>query len=179
MLPMRRALLIGSTFLLVACDGVPPPLATAPGSADRGSAFDCPASEGTPRVELCDGSDAHQPMPDGATYEVLPMGQGFTAILTPVWFGGLPGGEVLSEIDLLFLSDAGDELAGRNNKNWMLPCDDNDNVAAEWMDTIFPPGTQAGEHDGVTGTLFFTVELDDGTVLTDEVAGVLEHSSDY
>jgi hypothetical protein len=175
---MYRALLTGIALLL-GCDGYAPPLATAEGSGGAGSAFDCPASEGTPRVELCDGSEEHRPVEDGVTYEVRNMPQGFTVIMTPVWFGGLPGGEVLEEMDLRFVTDAGDEIAGRNNRNWMLPCDDNDNVAANWLDTILPSGTQPGDYHAVTGTQYLTVELSDGTVLTDEVTATLEHTSEW
>ncbi len=179
MVGMSRSVLLAIALPLVACDGLAAPLATAPASTESGSAFDCPASTGAPRVQLCDGSEEHRPVQDGAVYVVRPMPQGYTVIMSPVWFGGLPGGEIVAEIDLRFLSDAGDEIAARNNRNWMLPCDDNDNVAADWLDTILPPGTQPGEFDGVSGTLGVTVELDDGTVLTDEVAAVLEHTTDF
>lgn len=174
--PVRGLALIG--LFVLGCEGVAPPLLTGPGSTDSYGSFSCPASDGAPRIELCDGSAEHRPMEDGATYDVRLMPQGFTVIMTPVWFGGLPGGDVLAELDLAFVTDEGEEIAARNNRNWKLPCDDDGNVAADWMDTILPPGTEDGEFDGVSGTLTFTVELDDGTVLTDEVAAVLDHPAD-
>ena len=170
----RLSLLI---LMLCGCDGIAPPLASGPGETERGSAFDCPASDGAPRIELCDGSADHRPMEDGSTYDVRVMPQGFTVIMSPVWFGGIEGGELV-DLRLEFETDDGELIGERDNRNFKLPCDDNDNVAAEWMDTILPPGTQSGEYDGVSGTLLFTVELDDGTVLTDDVHAVLDHPDD-
>ena len=170
-----RALLPLLIVALTGCDGSLTPLATGPAFSDRGSAFDCPASAGAPRIELCDGSSEHRPVDDGVTLPVRRMPQGFTVIMTPVWFGGLPGGEVLDVLDLSFTSDDGERIGNRNNRNWMLPCDDLDNVAADWMDTILPAGTQPGEFDRVSGLLTFTATRADGTDLTDEVTAVLDH----
>lgn len=136
----------------------------------------CTGDPGEPRVELIVDDESHEPVLDGAVYEIARRYQGEITVFAPIWFGGLPGGEVLDEFELSFTDEDGEELGLRRTSEAQLPCEDERTVAVHSLEIFFDYVRQPEEFDGIRGTLRVECQVrDTGQVLTDEVQAELAH----
>jgi len=135
--------------------------------------WSCDGDPGPVRVELCDDDPGHTPLSDGAEFAIARRPQGEITIFAPLWFGGLQGGEALSDLRIVFVDGHDNELGSRVARRQVLPCDEEGHVVADWLEVFFDRSAQPEDYDGVPGVLHVEATAPDGTLLFDEIEAVL------
>jgi hypothetical protein len=176
--------LLATALLLTACDSEGNPLigpAIQYDDDDDGSSIypTCDPAPGESRVVLCVDDESHDPMPDGGSYEIARRPQGAVTIIAPMWFGGLTGGRLIEDFEVLFVAEDGEELGAYRNGWYRLQCEPDGTVADHRLEVFFDAIPDVSVWQGTTGTLTVRATTEDGDEIFDEVTAVLESGGDW
>lgn len=151
-------------LLLLGCGGEAGLAGSAPRPVDDGGVW-CAAASGPPSVSLIRDDERHAPVQDGDTYTIERRIQGDVTIFAPLAFRGLDGGTRVEDFSIVFTDDTGEERGARRADGFMLPCEDDGEVAGHWYEVFFGnPGIPASTYDGLMGTLAVEFTLGDDQI---------------
>lgn len=132
----------------------------------------CPASAGAPAVEFVDAD--HEPLGDGAVFDIARRPQGEVTIVTPLWFDGLEGSMPVSDFLITFIDAGGALLGNRNTGTMFLPCAPDGDVVGDWFEVFFASaGAPVETWDGVTGELTVGFRTEAGDYVEDSIDAAL------